>query len=121
MNKKEQKDKVLDLPMRKVFALQILRGEKVREYRQFSDHWARRLGEFNDPDDPNMLTDIKHFDRAHFRNYDKTWWLDAEITAIDLYEVNQAFLDDVGGEVSAKIGDTFFVISLGKILGTNLQ
>ena len=118
MNKK---DKVLDLPLRKCFALQILKGEKVREYRWFSDHWSRRLGIFDDPDDPNMMTDIKHFDRAHFHDYNKTWWLDAEITEIDLIEANQAFIDDVGDEVNAQIGDAIFVISLGKVLGTNLE
>ena len=47
----DKKDKVLDLPMRKCFALQILKGEKVREYRLFTDHWATRMGEFNDPED----------------------------------------------------------------------
>lgn len=114
-------DRVLDLPMRKCFALQILKGEKVREYRWFSDHWSRRLGIFDDPDDPNMMTDIKHFDRAHFHDYNKTWWLDAEITEIDLIEANQAFIDDVGDEVNAQIGDAIFVISLGKVLGTNLE
>lgn len=116
-----KKDKVLDLPMRKCFALQILKGEKTREYRWWSDHWANRLCEFNDPNDPNMMTDIKHFDRAHFHPYNKSWWLDVEITDIDLFEVNQAFLDDVGSEVSAQIGDVVFVISLGKVLGTDLE
>lgn len=107
--------------MRKCYALEILRGEKVREYRPFTDHWAVRLGEFNDPNEKYLLTGLKHYDRAHFYNYAKSWWLDVEITAIDLYNVNQAFLDDVGSEVDAKLGDDIFVISLGKILGTNLE
>ena len=59
--------------------------------------------------------------RAHFHDYNKTWWLDAEITEINLFEVNQSFLDDVGDEVNAQIGDAIFVISLGKVLGTNLE
>ncbi len=117
----KKKDKVLDLPMRKCFALQILKGEKVREYRLFTDHWATRMGEFNDPDDPYMMTDIKPFTRAHFHPYNKSWWLDVEITAIDIFTVNQAFLDDLGSEVNARIGDGIFVISLGKVLGTNLE
>lgn len=117
----DKKDKVLDLPMRKVYALDILRGEKVREYRLFTDHWATRLGEFNDPDDPDMMTDIKHFDRAHFHPYNKSWWLDVEITAIDIFTVNEAFLHDLGSEVNARIGDGIFVISLGKVIGTNLE
>ena len=107
--------------MRKVYALEILRGEKVREYRLFTDHWASRLGEFNDPNDPDMMTDIKHFDRAHFHPYNKSWWLDVEITAIDIFTVNEAFLHDLGSEVNARIGDGIFVISLGKVLGTNLE
>ena len=67
----DKKDKVLDLPMRKCFALQILKGEKVREYRLFTDHWATRMGEFNDPDDPDLMTDIKPFTRAHFHPYNR--------------------------------------------------
>lgn len=120
MNNNRQ-DKVLDLPMRKVYALDILSGEKFREYRQWSDHWATRICEFNDPNDPDMMTGIKHFDRAHFHDYRKTWWLDAEIVNIELFEVNEEFLQDLGHEVSARIGDAFFVIYLGKVLGTNLE
>lgn len=116
----EKKDKVLDLPMRKCYALQILKGEKVREYRWWSDHWANRICVFDDPDDPDMMTGIKHFDRAHFHPYNKSWWLDVEITEIELFEVNEAFIHDVGDEVDVKIGDVVFVISLGKVLGTNL-
>ena len=114
-------DKVLDLPMRKCYAQQILKGEKVHEYRLFTDHWATRLGEFNAPDAPDLMTDIKPYTRLHAHPYNKSWWLDVEITAIDLFTVNQAFLDDLGEEVSARIGDGMFVISLGRILGTNLQ
>ena len=117
----KKKDKVLDLPLRKCYALQILKGEKIREYRWWSDHWANRLCEFNDPEDPNMMSGIKHFDRAHFHPISKEWWLDVEITDIDLFEVNEAFLKDVGSEVNAQIGDVVFVISLGKVLGTNLE
>ena len=90
----DKKDKILDLPMRKCFALQILKGEKVREYRLFTDHWATRMGEFNDTEDPDVMTDIKPFTRAHFHPYNKSWWLDVEITAIDIFTVNQAFLSD---------------------------
>lgn len=110
-------DRVLNLPMRKCYAEKILHGEKVREFRAFTDHWAVRLGEFNDPDDPNFLTDIKHYDRAHFYPYNKSWWLDVEIKDIYLCTVNQDFIEDFESEVTAQVGDDIFIISLGRILG----
>lgn len=112
-------DKVLNLPLRKVHALEILRGEKVREYRWPSDHWLRRIGEF-DPADPLTMIGFKHFDRVHFHPYNKSWWLDVEVKDIDIYTVNQDFIDDVGHEVQVNIGDDIIVISLGKVLGTNI-
>lgn len=111
------KDKVLNLPMRKCYALQILRGEKVREFRAFTDHWATRLCVFNDPNDPDLATGVKQFDRAHLYPYNKSWWLDVEITDIYMCTVNQDFIDDFENEVNAKIGDDIFIISLGKVLG----
>lgn len=49
---RDMKEKVLNLPMRKCWAEQILSGKKVREYRAFIDHWAVRLCEFTDPNEP---------------------------------------------------------------------
>ena len=114
-------ERVLDMPMRKVHALEILKGEKVREYRAFTDHWAVRICEFNDPDDKDAATGIRHFDAVHFHPYNKSWYLDVEVEAIDIYDVNEDFINDVGGEVDVEIGDTVIVISLGKVIATNLS
>ena len=35
--------------------------ERLIDEKKFTDHWATRMGEFNDPDDPYMMTDIKPF------------------------------------------------------------
>ena len=110
-------DKVLNLPMRKCYAEQILSGEKVREYRPFTDHWAVCLCEFDDPKEPDLVTGLKHYDRAHFFPYNKNWWLDVEITDIYLCTVNQDFIEDFESEVTAKVGDDIFIVSLGKVLG----
>ena len=111
------KEKVLNLPMRKCYAEQILSGKKVREFRAFTDHWAVRLCEFNDSKEPNLVTGLKHYDRVHFFPYNKQWWLDFEVTDIYLCTVNQDFIEDFEQEVSAKIGDDIFIISLGEVLG----
>ncbi len=113
----KEKQKVLNLPLRKCYAKQILKGEKVREFRAFTDHWAVRLCEFNDPNEPDLVTGIKKFDRVHFYPYNKSWWLDVEVTDIYLCVVNQDFIEDFESEVTAQIGDDIFIISLGKILG----
>ena len=107
---RDMKDKVLNLPMRKCYAEQILSGKKVREFREFTDHWAERLCEFKDPEDPLLVTGEKHYDRAHFYPYNKSWWLDVEITDIYLCKVNQDFMEDFESEVNAKIGDDIFIL-----------
>lgn len=114
---------VLNVPLRKVHALEILKGEKVREYRAFSDHWARRICtiEVNEEDGCEETTGIKAFDEVHFYPYNNKWFLDCSIKVIALIEVNQEFLDEFGHEVEANIGDKLFVIRLDKVLNTNLK
>ena len=112
---------ILNLPMRKQFALEILKGEKVREYRTATDHWARIIGEFNDADDENLLTGIKHFDVAHFYPYNNKWYLDCKIKAIICATIDDEFIDLFGNEYDGKKGDAVFIIRLDGVIGTNLE
>ena len=112
---------VLNLPMRKEFALQILKGEKVREYRAATDHWARIIGEFKDADDVNLLTGIKHFDAVHFYPYNNKWFLDCKVKAIICATIDDEFLELFGSEYDGKKGDAVFIIRLDGVLDTNLQ
>jgi len=116
---KEEKD-ILNLPMHKVHALEILRGEKVREYRAFNDHWAQRLCTF-DGTDKNEATGIKEFKKIHFYPLNGKWFLDCEVKAIILHEVGDEFLAKYGKECTAKKGDLLFIIRLGDVIATDLQ
>ncbi|MBR1789850.1 MAG: hypothetical protein IJ762_11825 [Bacteroidaceae bacterium] len=113
-------ERVLDMPMRKVHALEILKGEKVREYRAFTDHWARRLCTFGNPGDKNLATGIREYDRVHFHPVNDKWFLDCEVKAIILADVNDEFLEAFGSEIEAEKGAQVFVIRLGGIIDTNL-
>lgn len=111
---------VLNIPLRKVHALEILRGEKVREYRAFNDYWAKRLCTF-DGKDKNEATGIKEFKRVHFYPLNGKWHLDCEVKAIILHEVGIEFLQKYGNEVKTKEGDFLFIIRLGKVIDTDLN
>ena len=113
-------ERVLNLPMRKKYALEILHGKKVREYRSCTEHWAKILGECNDPKDKHIVTDLKEFDRIHFYPYNNKWILDVEFKAMGLYEVDDEFLSHFGTEIEAEKGSWVFVIRLGKVISTNL-
>ena len=111
---------VLNVPLRKVHALEILKGEKVREYRAFNDHWAKRICLFEDEKDPYLATGVKQFDRVHFYPYNNKWFLDCSVKAIIWYTVDEEFLEEFGHEVDAKIGDQLFIIRLDKVLDTDI-
>ena len=107
--------------MRKQFALEILRGEKVREYRAVNDHWAKILGVFNDPNDKFLLTDVKKFKRVHFYPYNNKWFLDCEVKAIIAATIDEEFIKYFGDEYDGKKGDAVFIIRLGDVISTNLE
>ena len=113
-------ERVLNLPMRKKYALEILHGKKVREYRACTDHWAKILGECNDPKEPHTVTDLKEFDRVHFYPYNKKWFLDCKFKAMILTEIDDEFLRLFGKEVAAQKGEWWFVIRLGDVIATDL-
>ena len=113
-------EKILNLPLRKVHALEILRGEKVREYRT-GDHWAKRICLFEDPKHPFVATSLKDFDKVHFYPYNKKWFLDCKIKAIIFSKVDDEFLELFGNEVEAKKGEWWFIIRLDGVIDTNLK
>lgn len=112
---------VLNIPLRKVHALEILRGEKKREYRTFNDYWAKRLCKFENPKDPYEATGIQWYDSIHFYPYNNKWFLDVEIEAIHWFTVDEEFKKKYGDEVIAPDESQLFVIELGKIIKTNLE
>ena len=113
-------ERVLNLPMRKVHALEILRGEKVREYRACTGHWAKILGKCGDPNDGHTVTELKKFDKIHFYPYNKKWFLDCGFKAMILTEVDDEFIERFGKEVAAQKGEWWFVIRLGDVIATDL-
>ena len=113
-------ERVLNLPMRKKYALEILHGKKVREYRACSEHWAKVLGECNDPNDKHIVTDLKEFDRIHFYPYNNKWYLDCKFKAMILTEIDDEFIRLFGNEYEGQKGDWVFVIRLGEVINTNL-
>ncbi|MCD7713990.1 MAG: hypothetical protein LUI08_03550 [Prevotella sp.] len=119
--RQERELRVLKCVMRKEYALEILAGTKKHEFRVASDFWLKRLCEFNDPADPYMATDIKGYDVIHFYPYNNKWFLDCEILEIAYREVDDEFRKDFPSEADAPKGMPLFVITLGKILATNLK
>ena len=117
----DKEEKVLHLPMRQKYALQILKGEKVREYRAATDHWAKIIGEFNDPKDKWLLTGIKHFDRVHFYPYNKGWYLDCKVKAIICATIDEEFIERFGSEYDGKKGDAVFIIRIDGVISTDLK
>lgn len=114
------KKNVINIPLRKVHALEIIRGEKKREYRAFNDHWASRLCLFEDQEDRFLATGIKFFDEVHFYPYNNKWHLDVAVKDIEWRTVDDDFIKEFGEEVEAEEGTQVFIIHLGEVLDTNL-
>lgn len=119
---KNDEKKVLNLIMRKSQALEILQGNKWREYRAATDHWCKIIGKFEDPAKPWDMTGVKDcFKVAHFYPYNNKWFLDVEIADIYLTEIDEEFINgEWGKEYEGEIGDLVFVILLGNVINSNL-
>lgn len=113
---KEEQTEVLNLPMRKVHALEILKGTKVREYRAFSDHWAQRLC-ITEGDE---VIKCKQFKKIHFYPLNQKWYLDVEFDGMGLYQMTAERLKELADEVTAVEDQWLFIIKLGKVIDTNL-
>ena len=143
----EAKDvECLNLPMKKEYALQILRGTKPLEFRAYSDFYISRLidkrvSDFIDShmDDDEVLmfyNDIRQVKKIHFYNYAKTWYLDIECDFNDVFQLTRPDIEflhseygvhdfDKDLEMFEQAGEEqrpfFFYFVCGKVLGTNLK
>lgn len=115
-----------DLIMRKEYAWQILKGEKLAEYRTCSDFYIRRF-----------VADVKNWRFkpifcVHFHDYANTWYLDVACT-VALATVHEderwvferykdaeflAMIDE--NDKSYEDSTPIFILPIGGIIGTNL-
>lgn len=112
---------IINMPLRKVHALEILQGKKKREYRAFTDFWVKRLAVCGDADNKNLVTGTKQIDSVHFYPYNNKWFLNCKVKAVDLCKVDDDFIKHFGEEVEAEKGSDIFVITLGDVIDTNLD
>lgn len=112
---------VLNIPLRKIFAQQILKGEKKREFRDFNDHWASRICLFEDPSDKFLATGIRFFDTVRFYPYNGKWHLDCKVENIEWRTVDEDFIKEFGEEVEATEGKPIFIIHIGDVIDTDLK
>jgi len=101
---------VLNLIMRKEFALQILKGEKKVEIRPFSEHYYNRLTDKkvdkwmdDHRDDEGMdkeafeefMCSTRPVGRIHFHNYNNSWFLDVRVTENALVGLTEDVVEDL--------------------------
>lgn len=105
--------KVLNLMMRKPFAVEILEGKKKVELRAFSDHYFDRLTdkkvdkwmtEFrkkHEKDEEAMeafsefMCATRPVEKIHFHNYNNSWFLDVTVTENALIGVTRQNIEDL--------------------------
>lgn len=105
--------KVLNLIMRKPFALEIVNGKKKVELRSFSDHYFERLTdkkvdkwmtEFrtkHEKDEEAMeafnefMCATRPVGKIHFHNYNNSWYLDVTVTENALIGVTRQNVEDL--------------------------
>lgn len=111
-------ERILSIPLLKKYALEIVKGEKVREYRAFNDHWAKRICVIEN----DVAIGIKSFDKVHFYPYNNKWFLDCEVLNIGYYTVDEKMIEELSKEVELPpIGSPIFIINIGEVLATNLK
>lgn len=81
-----QTAEAFDLIMKKEYAMAILQEKKAIEYRDYSSYYTKRLF-----DNPKEL-EPKPINVIHFHDYNKTWFLDVQITCAAASYLNEEFL-----------------------------
>lgn len=105
--------KILNLILRKPFAIEMLNGTKKVEVRAFSDHYFDRLTdkkvdkwmtEFRSKHekDADVMEAFNEFmcatrpvEKIHFHNYNNSWFLDANVTENALVGVTRQTVEDL--------------------------
>lgn len=138
----------LNLVMKREYAEQILAGTKKLEFRDYKPFYIKKL---IDPDvadyvqehidDDEVLTfcnDIRQVGKIHFYNYNRSWYLDVEVTFNDAFCINKMdverlqkqygchdFDDDLRDLEAMRVPDEerpwLFFFVCGKVLGTDLK
>ncbi len=138
----------LNLVMKREYAEQILAGTKKLEFREYKPFYIKKLIDARVADyiqknleDDDVLTfcnDIRQVHKLHFYNYNRSWYLDVEVTFNDVFCVNKNdierlhqqygchdFDEDLkyldAAEVPEEERPWVFFFVVGKILGTDLR
>ena len=145
-NKIAEPLEVLNLIMRKEFALEIVQGKKKVEFRAYSEHFSSRLYDKdvlnfmqlhkNEPDVLDECDPLRAVRTIHFHNYENSWFLDVEcilndvvaVTDEDVAYLNKEYdcheLDEQLQTLKSTGEDNrpmYFYFVIGKILRTNLS
>ncbi len=97
----------LDLIMKREWAEKILTGEKKVEFRDYTEHYAKRLFDKNVMDyidkhlnDEEFMagyeylySPLRQVETIHFHNYNNTWFLDVEVEINQIVEATQEDAD----------------------------
>lgn len=138
----------LNLVIKREYAEQILRGEKKLEFREYKDFYIKKLIDpdvadyirthIDDNDVTTFCNDIRQVSKIHFYNYNRSWFLDVEVTYNDAFCINKRdikFLQEKYGchdfdadlkrmeamKVPADERPYLFYFVIGKVLGTDLK
>ena len=145
-NKIAEPLEVLNLIMRKEFALEIVQGKKKVEFRAYSEHFSSRLYDQdvlnfmqlhkNETDILDECDPLRAVRIIHFHNYENSWFLDVEcilndvvaVTDEDVAYLNEEYdcheLDEQLQTLKSTGEDNrpmYFYFVIGKVLKTNLS
>lgn len=97
----------LDLIMKREWAEKILTGEKKVEFRDYTEHYAKRMFDKKTLDyiDKHLedaefmagyeylFSPLRQVETIHFHNYNNTWYLDVEVDINQVIEATQEDAD----------------------------